>query len=151
MSTRCQILVEGADVVLYRHSDGYPDGEHGVLKSLKAIVKNFIKWRGFDECYLPAHIISEMIVAHKKWADKCIRREKKKDPNYNTNSYESSKYLGYGIEGYADEAAYLHGDIEFLYVVKKNGTIEVRQCFVDENDHPVIRNTKLLKTVKYGK
>lgn len=154
MSTRCQIIVEGADVVLYRHSDGYPDGVHGVLKALKASVSRFMKYRGFDECYMPAHIIADMIASHKAWADKCIRREKRKDKSYNTSSYESCKYLGYGIEGYnpnhgADDNAF-HGDIAFLYVVKKNGTIEVRTPNFHFGSEAAcsIHNTEVVKTVK---
>ncbi len=36
MSTRCVITVkdEDGEFALYRHSDGYPDGEHGVLAGL---------------------------------------------------------------------------------------------------------------------
>jgi len=154
MSTRCQILVEGTDVVLYRHGDGYPDGPNGVIAALKPIVTNFIKWRGFDECYLPAHIISGLIVAHTKWCDKVIRACKRKGQKPREYSaYESAKYLGHGIDGYNPDAGNtgLHGDIEFLYVVKKNGTIEVRECFIDPDGPCNIDNTKLKKTVRYGK
>jgi hypothetical protein len=48
MSTRCQILVTGSDVVIYRHSDGYPDSEHGVLHDLLPLVREFKKYRGDD-------------------------------------------------------------------------------------------------------
>lgn len=153
MSTRCQILIEGSDVVLYRHSDGYPQGPHGVLKLLKKSVATFVKHRGHDECYMPAHIMTDMIVAHKKSQDAMIRKAKKDgNPQY-IASYEAGKYLGYGVEAYTanDEAASedntLHGDIEFLYVVKKNGTIEVRSCFIDHDGPSNIANTKLVKTV----
>lgn len=38
MSTRCTLTVhgDGEAFSVYRHSDGYPDGEHGVLNTLKA-------------------------------------------------------------------------------------------------------------------
>jgi hypothetical protein len=152
MSTRCQILVEGSDVLVYRHSDGYPDGPHGVLKALKPIVANFIKWRGFDECYMPAHISSALIVEHQKWCDMAIRRCKREGQDY--RHYESAKYLGHGLDGYnAETGAGLHGDIEFLYVVKKNGTIEVRTCqftFEWEGESAVhIDKTTVKKTVRY--
>jgi hypothetical protein len=152
MSTRCQIIVEDATVALYRHSDGYPDGPHGVIKILKKIVVGFIKRRGFDECYMPAHIISDMIVAHKKWADGRIREIKKTNgPASSIESYEGTKLLGYGIEGYdpehgAEENAF-HGDIEFLYVVKKNGTIEVRVPTHAFNEASSIHNTEVQKVV----
>ena len=152
MSTRCQIIIEGADVVLYRHSDGYPEGPHGVVKILKKIVMNFVKNRCFDECYLPAHIIADMIVAYKKGQDAMYRDAVKRGENPSKVSYDRGKYLGYGVEAYNAEAdAAFHSDIEFLYVVKKNGTIEVRQCFTDSNGPTNIGNTKLVKTVKYGK
>lgn len=149
MSTRCQIIVEGSDVVIYRHCDGYPEGPHGVVRALKKSVMNFIKYRGFDECYMPAHIVSDMIVAHKASTDKTAKQMAK--AGLGSSHYEASKYLGYGVEAYImNDAHALHGDIEFLYVVKKNGTIEVRSCF-ENNDGPEnITNTKVIKTVKYA-
>lgn len=148
MSTRCQIIFEGCDVVIYRHSDGYPEGASGVIKALKASVANFVKWRGYDECYMPAHVMHDLIAEHKKELDKYIRREKKAG---GYAAYEQAKYIGYGIESYPDESAYLHGDIEWLYVVKKDGTIEVRKCWSDDEGHPNISNTHVTETVKYGK
>lgn len=38
MSTRCVVHFQSGgktEAIVYRHSDGYPDGEHGVLASLK--------------------------------------------------------------------------------------------------------------------
>ncbi len=138
MSTRCQIIVEGSDVVIYRHSDGYPDGDEGVLKGLIATVGPFVKARGFDECYLPAHIVHDQVAAHVKWA--------------NEQAFgKATKYLGYGVEAYNPAVRHpLHGDIDFLYVVKKNGEIEVRSCFVDPDGPCNIDNTRLLKAVTYS-
>ncbi len=157
MSTRCQILVEGATVVLYRHSDGYPDGPTGVIVALKKILKKFIPASGFDEIYLPAHIISSMIVEHHKDGQRYARMMVKAGtPKEQADKIaKSSAYLGFGVEGYKDsvEGRYdtLHGDIEFLYVVKKNGTIEVRQCFNDNDKASNIENTTVVKTIKYAK
>jgi len=135
MSTRCQIVVEGSNVVIYRHGDGYPEGKNGVVAALKKIVPQFVAARGFDEVYMPAHIVSSMIVDHHKTFGA--------DSPYH--------FLGFGIEGYENPNSgfALHGDIEFLYVVKKNGTIEVRSCFNDPNGPDNIGNTKVIKTVKY--
>ena len=40
MSTRCTITVQDAigSYTLYRHSDGYPESEHGVLASLASVL-----------------------------------------------------------------------------------------------------------------
>jgi hypothetical protein len=102
MSTRCQILVQDSDVILYRHCDGYPDGEHGVMALLRPLVLSFLKHRGFDPSYMSAQIVAAHI---------------EKTRNGPTD------FLGCGVEAYKN--GQLHGDIEFLYVVTKNA-IEVR-------------------------
>lgn len=37
MSTRCNLIVKDKydSIQLYRHSDGYPDGKHGIIKALQ--------------------------------------------------------------------------------------------------------------------
>lgn len=112
MSTRSQILVEGSNVILYRHNDGYPDGPHGVLATLCPLVKEFVAYRGHEEDYMSAQILYAIMNPHKESYSKV-----------NTNA----GLLGYGIEAYS---GYLHGDIEYIYVVKKDGHIEVRKLGV---------------------
>jgi hypothetical protein len=103
MSTRCQILVQGTNVIIYRHCDGYPDGEHGVMAMLRPLVLSFLKHRGyFDPFYLSAQIIAAQI------------EKTRSGP---------TDFLGCGVEAYTD--GQLHGDIEFLYVITKDA-IEVR-------------------------
>ena len=150
MSTRCQIIVKGSDVVVYRHSDGYPDGKHGVVAALKKIVMPFLKHRGLDTCYLPAHIVAGMIAEHKQDMDKLIRLAEREGRHDYVSSYEQSKYLGFGVEAYneANDNA-LHGDIEFLYIVDEKG-IEVRAADFRDDQPCNVANTKHVKTVKFA-
>ena len=57
------------------------------------------------------------------------------------------KYCGFGVEGYDGT---LHGDIEYLYVIKtKTQEIEIR--IPDDSwdwDNTNINNTRILRTVK---
>lgn len=54
MSTRSQIAVEGSEIKVYKHCDGYPEG---VLPWLVPMLKDFIARRGFDEAYMLARIV----------------------------------------------------------------------------------------------
>jgi len=124
MSTRCQIKVEGSDVYVYRHSDGYPDGEHGVIAALKPLCEEFLKYRGWDEEYLPAHIVSGFIVAYvahmrERYEDKDFPLYADMTPEQKEERINQSKFLGHGVD------TEMHGDIEYLYVVTREG-IEVR-------------------------
>lgn len=103
MSTRCQIgfyssselELSRPDVVLYRHSDGYPRGEHGVLDVLVPFAQRFNKSRGLsDSSYAGARGLEALI-----------------------NATAPNKTIGYGIDG--DRG--LHGDIEFYYRVDPSG------------------------------
>lgn len=128
MSTRCQIefkhinkylnrkkpIVERRTV--YRHSDGYPESEHGVISDLKKFLKwnsgrnsdieyqtaNFIYWskRLHEELYFNKNIRGKEENPKLKWSD-----------NNTTNM--SSLHTGFGICG-NDE---FHGDIEYFYQV----------------------------------
>lgn len=104
MSTRSQIFVEASGVIIYRHNDGYPDGPSGVLATLCPVVQVFHSQHGHDVHYMPAQILFAM----KPTAPGIL----------------GFGILGFGIEGHNDE---LQGDIEFLYIVRKNGQIEVRE------------------------
>lgn len=100
MSTRCQIgfyeskeqRLDKPNAIIYRHSDGYPDTEHGVLAALLPWAKKFNAERGLtDSEYAAARGLVALIVA--------------------SDHLESN--LGYGICG--DHQ--LHGDHEFYYRV----------------------------------
>lgn len=145
MSTRCQILVEDSSVVIYRHSDGYPQGPHGVLATLKPLVIDFIKYRGWDEEYLPAHIIADQIKHHKAWADARAAEYEAEKPGSGA-SYKQAGYLGFGIEGYKP-GDYFHGDIEYMYYVRKSGVIEVMVPTEAFDAEPTLANLRVAKRV----
>lgn len=67
MSTRCQIgfydnpasSLDDPAALIYRHSDGYPQGEHGVLATLVPLVQTYFIRRGFyDAEYMAAFVLS---------------------------------------------------------------------------------------------
>lgn len=116
MSTRCQIgfysseknKVTNMNVLLYKHSDGYPDG---TLPLLVHILKRFFEERhNYDDEYLPAWVswalVNETVDMNKQWA------QEQKEKNYKTGSPEDGiSCLGHGICG--DKQ--FHGDIEYYY------------------------------------
>jgi hypothetical protein len=114
MSTRCQIKLNTKSldksdksfgkIYLYRHSDGYPEGEHGVLSKLSDLTTEFIANRGYDPEYLLAQI--------------CMRFF---EPYNETKSAPSWKFCGFGV------SLSKHGDIEYLYEVDaKTGLVSVK-------------------------
>ncbi len=105
MSTRAQICIkkdtpgfsDTGGIYIYKHCDGYPEGEHGVLKILKPFVEKFVKSRGDDPEYLLCQIVRE-------FARKDI----------------GSETTGWGLD------TVQHGDIEYLYEVdSKAGVVYV--------------------------
>ena len=125
MSTRCQIGILGdvkadkakPEVLLYRHSDGYPgtvDGkEYGVLADIVPFLLDFNKRRGItnsvDYCgaWLMHHLISKSIEHMRAFN---VRLAKATGKPVEGNEID---YLGYGIDG--DKQ--FHGDIEYYYAV----------------------------------
>jgi len=111
MSTRCQIgfyssekkKIENMDVLLYKHSDGYPKE---ILPLLVHILKRFYEERHqYDEEYMPAWVnwalINESVEKQKQWAQE-----------YEINSPKDGiTCIRHGICG--DKQ--LHGDIDFYY------------------------------------
>lgn len=115
MSTRCQIQVEGSKVLLYVHSDGYCSG---ILPTLLPFVAKFHKGRGDDPEYMPARILQVFM-------NNSDQRIAEFHSNLKTSKlfgapppYEGM--LGFGVD------TELHGDIEWLYIVKKGGAVEVQ-------------------------
>lgn len=118
MSTRCQIEFREPNGdgrvsthdrrTIYQHSDGYPQGEHGVIETMKA----FFAWdrphRGFDLEYTPANYIF--------WSkQRDIASLVRLDPEYTPEKAEDmAAHLGYGVCN-NDE---FHGDIAFFYEVE---------------------------------
>lgn len=142
MSTRCQVWVKGSDVVVYRHSDGYPDS---VLDVLLPICKKFAEFRRDDPDYLSAHIVAAFIAKHKAWVNKVIRGQKKEgktEKDLAALRYEA--ILGHGVEAYNGK---FHGDVEWVYVVNADH-VEVRTA--DFHNKPcTLENTHLFERVKF--
>ena len=116
MSTRCQIQIEGEPIKIYKHCDGYPNGEHGVLATLQPFVDFFLAKRGWDSEYLLAQIVREF--ARADAADMVERLESEEGDRYGFADMYRTTGWGLGLE--------YHGDIEYLYTVKKDGRITVR-------------------------
>jgi hypothetical protein len=102
MSTRAQIQVEGSKVLVYKHCDGYPDGKHGVLAWLEPFVARFMKHRGFDVDYMTARIVEAGIAKDVVDGD-------------------DNGATGWGVD------TEIHGDIAYLYTVKPDGSIVVKE------------------------
>lgn len=104
MSTRCHVgfyasaeqPLDKPSALIYRHSDGYPDTEHGVLAALVPWAKDFNKRRGLSDAEYAA---ARGLVALMRKADLL------------------DDVLGYGICG--DHS--LHGDHEYFYRVDPTG------------------------------
>lgn len=100
MSTRCCIeFCEGDNVwaTVYRHSDGYPDGEYGVpaslLRFLMDLEANVDDKRFGDACYLSAKFVVWQAMEYSKG--------------------HPCDFLSLGISPSAEA----HGDLEYIYRV----------------------------------
>jgi len=102
MSTRCQIgfyeekpegteALENFEALLYHHSDGYPEGQHGIIGRLSPILKEFRVHRALtgESEYLSRYV--------------CC------------NLFEPESILGGGI------SREFHFDIEFYYAIHPDG------------------------------
>lgn len=125
MSTRAHIVIEGHPVMIYKHSDGYPEG---VLPVLSDIVLRFSEKRGIDDEYLAAQIVRAFAFDD---AD-----------NHTGSTYDPREsMLGWGLD------TSLHGDEEYIYLIKSNGNggylIEGRVPTPAFYEHPTIENTRV--------
>lgn len=120
MSTRAMIEVEGSDVKIYKHSDGYPDGEHGVLATLKPFAKFFAKKRGDDPEYLVAQIVREFAVKDHQWAQERTAEDIAEHGEDRYGWVDNVRTLGWGL------CTDYHPDCEYLYLVKPNGRVVVK-------------------------
>jgi len=117
MSTRCQIRFQQGKRIaqIYRHSDGYPDGEGGVIADLVAYAKEVADNRLTDVSYGAANFIH--------WNK---RNHEQSDSKY-APKFAST---GYGVENPADG---IHGDEEYLYLVEYPN-IKVSSKFPEGDD-----------------
>jgi len=101
MSTRCNIhFVDYGDICanVYRHSDGYPDGQHGVLANLQQFFSD-VEGQTTDTRFSDAHYLASRFVV---WQAMLTA------PNFVSRPLD---FLGVGIVN-ADA-----GDGEFIYTV----------------------------------
>lgn len=133
MSTRATIEINGRDVQLYVHSDGYPEGEHGIIFRIRSFVLDFIKNRGFDDAYMLARLTHHMIdqfdgkpryVLSKIEADPITPDYEKGVATVNITSAlvkqvcKEQQYIGFGLYSGVE-----FGDMgtDFEYVITKTG------------------------------
>ena len=145
MSTRSQIgfydnaktKVSEPDLLIYRHSDGYPgtaDGkEYGVLADIIPFLKSFRQYRGNDTEYCGAQLLHHLM----KGYDESTERMRKQYPK-SFGSDSAPSYTGHGICAHRN----FHGDIEYYYAVYPD---EVR-VFEVTGDSP--DGWKKIKTVR---
>jgi hypothetical protein len=137
MSTRSNMIVEGNEgVVIYKHSDGYPSN---VMRIFKKILPAFKAKRGFDPCYLPARILHANMQEemHEYIPSKDGKSRGKWKRIYD---YRKSSMLSNGI------SVNLHGDIQYLYIIHKDFSVEIRVPVNGFWDNPLMINTNLLRT-----
>jgi len=108
MSTRCQIIVKkgdfGQDVLIYRHSDGYPEGKSGVVSDLKKALKFSWQLPRMESDDFAAGIVAgwhTLKRSQSTWGDK-------------THWHQGGNLR---LEGGYKGPASRHGDIEWLYIV----------------------------------
>ncbi len=116
MSTRCHIALYKSkqqrlskpSVLIYRHSDGYPEG---VLPEIMPFLKKWDKIRGMSDIeYLGARLLQHLTNIYDQWSPS--------DP--------SSGILGYGISWA------FHWDIEYLYAIYSDGEVRVYETEWEE-------------------
>ena len=143
MSTRCNIAfydkkpekLEKFEVLLYRHSDGYPKG---VLPEIMPFLKGFKKKRGLNDIeYVSARLLQHLCNEY----DGIMKPLELK--NGHNEKLIFTGILGYGI------CNQFHGDIEYLYVIYPN-KVEVydigKECFDEKYDLKDINKAKLIET-----
>jgi hypothetical protein len=115
MSTRCQVAIEGSPILVYRHCDGYPDTENGVLATLLPFRDRFWAGRGYDASYFLARLLMEWVSLEEQ---ACQYARVHPEDRWSAYALEP-QVLGFGVD------TEIHGDIEYLYLVRRDGTAEV--------------------------
>jgi len=156
MSTRCQIAlydhepkdINEWEVLLYRHSDGYPDTKHGVLAFLKPALDEFIKGRGWDVEYMGAWLMyrlkDDYIKSNYEWRKEMWDnkewgyQDKYKTFDEYVQSNKPNNFLGHGV------SKVFHADIEYLYVVFPN-ELRVYNCHSGWWDSPSFKSLTLVE------
>lgn len=131
MSTRCHIIVQDGsqEIILYRHSDGYPDGKYGMVATLAGFLPGFVEARGLHDAeYLAAQLLAFMVkdsaahclASHLQYYTRLEKAAGKLDA-YDVARRDKlvasagNDYLGFGI------CTELHSDIEYCYIISEEG------------------------------
>jgi hypothetical protein len=152
MSTRAQIgiyekrptakqLLKKWEVLLYRHSDGYPGnhetGEYGVLSDIVPFLRWFDKNQGISDTeYAGARLMQYMCNLHDGvMKDIEDRMRRSGNPHSDVHGYGT---LGYGV------CKTLHLDIEYFYAVYPQG-VDIYRTNI--HNKPVETDFDLIQTV----
>jgi hypothetical protein len=66
-------------------------------------------------------------------------------------NFEAASVIGYGVEAFDWESGKFHGDVEFVYVVKRNQWVEVRIPSWGEDLPCTLENTSIIQVVDINK
>jgi len=137
MGTRCQIRFEDEDSIaqIYKHGDGYPQGESGIIMLLVQLQKYLLDTQTFrDASYTAAQFI---------FVNKVIRAIQSGKLNTIKDLLEPMKKLDKDVpyflleHGVEDTSADIHGDEAFLYVVElidsQNWDVAISSSFPEED------------------
>jgi len=120
MSTRCQIgfykerpkNLNKFEALIYRHSDGYPEGESGVLEAIVPFLKWFKAERGLNDVeYASARLLQDL-------CNRYDNHSMEFDRKINNIAKARSPFTGLLGHGISKD---FHGDIEFFYAVYPEG------------------------------
>lgn len=103
MSTRSQIKVKGSEVMIYKHSDGYPSE---VMPTLTEVMTQFIRERGNE----PDYALAQIVRAFARRDEERRKEIAASDSNF-AHMYQEHSMTGWGLD------TVRHGDIEYLYLV----------------------------------
>jgi len=119
MSTRSQIKVKGSEIMIYKHSDGYPSE---VMPTLEKVMKQFIKERGNE----PDYALAQIMRAFARRDEKRRKEGLKRNDSF-SSIYEEPSMTGWGLD------CVQHGDIEYLYKVDlEEGIILIKDLWNDD-------------------
>jgi len=108
--------------IVYRHSDGYPDGLGQDLVEFVAEVSHLGDTRLGDPSYLAAKWVVFDVAKGKEWQAKYDReREERGDPPYYADQGRL-EFLGVGI------TLQDPGDIEYRYLIRCDGKVNDIRC-----------------------
>ena len=137
MSTRCQIGfyeqeekdLNKFEALIYRHSDGYPDGEHGVLAAIMPFLHWWQKGRGvMDFEYCSARLLQYLCNKYDGYSKAIGETMSEAGAIFSPEKIEEfTGTLGHGISNA------FHGDIEYLYAVRPN-RVEVYKVGYEGDD-----------------